>query len=115
MGKQIVILIFLLLPFLSHAEDSAEFCGEEIIPLSPLELVWPGAPAGGLEAKTISESVSLKFIVNELGKTENIDVVGASSYAYVRGARRVIAKTKFHKPHVKCIKYMDIRYEEART
>ena len=115
MGKKILILTFLLLPFLSHAEDSVEFCGEEVIPLSPLELVWPGAPAGGSEAKTISETVSLKFIVNELGVTENIEVVGSSSYVYVRGARRTIAKTKFHKPHLKCIKYMDIRYEEAHT
>lgn len=113
MGKKTVILIFLLLPFLSQAEDSVEFCGEEIMPISPLEPVWPGELAGGLETKTLSATVSLKFIVNELGRTENIEVVRSSYYVYVRGARRTVAKTKFHKPHLKCIKYMDISYEEA--
>lgn len=51
MGKKTVILIFLLLPFSSQAEDSVEFCGEEIMPISPLEPVWPGGTSRRLGNK----------------------------------------------------------------
>jgi hypothetical protein len=104
-------LLLLLLAFHSNAESALNECNENITPLNPLELQWPGLPAGGVTEHVISETVTLKFIVNNQGKPRNIEVVESTSKIYVRGAKRTIAKTLFVSPLQECIRYMKVKYE----
>lgn len=114
--NRLLLTIFLSsLTFAIKAQTSIEECSEDIKPLAPLKLLWPGAPSGGFEPEHISEAVTLKFIVTERGEVKNIETVDTTSRIYTRVARRTIWKTKFRKPTTKCFKNWIVRYEKPRT
>ncbi|MDP5036338.1 MAG: hypothetical protein NWQ42_09510 [Alishewanella sp.] len=115
MDRFLLIIFLSSLTFAIKAQTSIEECSEDIKPLAPLELLWPGSPSGGIEPEYISEAVTLKFIVTELGEVESIETVDTTSRIYTRVARRTIWKTKFLKPTTKCFKNWIIRYEKPRT
>ena len=109
-----IVLLLLLVPLAlgSNAENKLSECAEDIAPLESLILQWPGLPAGGVKKHKISETVTLKFIVNRQGAAENIKVVDFTSRVYLRGAKRTIAKTRFQPPKEICIKSMKIQYQD---
>jgi hypothetical protein len=111
--KTSLLLLMLIVP-VSHSNDESALsrCNENVIPVAPLELEWPGLPAGGVIENYISETVTLKFIVNNQGKPRDIEVINSTSRVYIRGARRTISNTRFVSPSQECIKYMEVKYED---
>ncbi|WDT86643.1 energy transducer TonB [Alteromonas sp. 009811495] len=113
MKKTSLLLLMLTVPVChSNSESALNKCNEKVIPIAPLELVWPGLPAGGVTENNISETVTLKFTVNNHGQPMDIEVINSTSRVYDRAAKRTIAKTIFISPLQECVKYMKVKYED---
>lgn len=87
-------------------------CPELIQPENPLELIWPGAPAGGLSNDgQVRHYFRIKFVVQNDGKTSDIRVLESDSRIFLRAARRTIANTTFNQPDKPCEKIVELVYE----
>ena len=110
-----VALIFLGLVSIGNTIANVSKCSENIAPVKPLILVWPGLPSGGIEQELKTEIVSLRFLLLPTDEVAEITVISSTSKVYNRAARRTTLNTKFSHVNTKCLKVIDLKYEQPRT